>query len=564
MKRRRKPCPKAPRRPKVLPGDLYNCNLPFLGEKVAINHRDPARSIAGTVQGCRKNPNGRGAQVIVGKTFATGTVRRALGLAKPRAKRARAASAHRAPSTEIVLARPRMPMFLPRAAELPRYMVEPRAMPPVPLAPRPMLALPAPAPVAAPAVLAQPPVKSRTLRLSQVDREFLARTRGRPLRTDNLSSGEMKVIASLKSRGLMRRASDFFVELTDDGETMSETMDEVRASPGTKSYSLITAEPTYMAAMFPEPAPTAPPPRAPTPPPAPPSAGARALSVTAAPPAFDVRPSVSGGKVQHYSLWERVTMPDGSLAWVERPWIANDAETLRDDIPEKMAQRLAATRASGYSIAAYDRLVELLHQAFDARGVPPRPEGRARAAKELATAIVTGKYTTALDPANKITRDVFARFTGIELPKGVTKTMALFTGQPFHVVVSLTDDAAQAPAPPAFDEKEWRRFYYGLAGKLLAAAQADVAAARKVRNEGLRYEADRQVQAAMLLRKLAADDDTPFATFHATWHATWNDVGIPLTPAGAMSQPVSPLPAGMKPNRRPGARARRRVAHARW
>ncbi len=122
--KRRKPCPKPPKRPKVLPGDLYNCTLPFLGEKVAINHRDPARSIAGTVQGCRKNPNGRGSSVVVGKAFAIRTVKRALGLTKPRPRAARA-------ETGMVLARPALEGVSPRVMDLPPYLRQPAARAPI-------------------------------------------------------------------------------------------------------------------------------------------------------------------------------------------------------------------------------------------------------------------------------------------------------------------------------------------------------------------------------------------------------------------------------------------------
>jgi len=561
MSRPRKRCPKPPKRPKLLPGDLYNCTLPFLGKQVAINHRDPSRSIAGFVQGCRKKTSGRGSEVIVGKTFAVGTVKRALGLTKPRARRASTGRVPRA-STEIVLAYPRPPMFLPRAAELPRYMLEPRAQQPLPPAPRPMLALPAPVyatpPVSAPAA-PQPAVKKRGVRLSQRDRVVLSRAESTgELYLPNLGPDDTKAAQSLLKRGFFKRKNGNSYQLTDLGRDFAETPDAVRADPGDKRWDVITAEPTWMA-MLPPPV-EAPVVAPPPPPPPPPASGPAPLWVSPVRPAFEVRPSIQGGRVEHYSIWERVPTSDGTPTWVELYEVAQDADTLKALLPQKLAAKLAQVRAPAYTADEFAAISYRVREAFEKLGIPADRAARNAYSMNVANAIATGRYSTALDPANRTTREVFAKFTGIELPKGLKKTIATFTGQPFHVVEGVLSQGENPAAPGAFDEKEWRRYYYALAGRILAAAQKDQSAARQMRDEGKRYEAEQRASAAMQLRRLATNEDTAFPKLHATWVATWNDVGMPMSPIEGMPPRPQSAPPDMKANRRP----RLAFTHQRW
>jgi len=64
---------------------------------------------------------------------------------------------------------------------------------------------------------------------------------------------------------------------------------------------------------------------------------------------------------------------------------------------------------------------------------------------------LTGTFNDYLRPDNKVSRATFEELTGVKLPKGLAATKALFTGQPFGIVVDLVTGATGAPVKPKFD-----------------------------------------------------------------------------------------------------------------
>jgi hypothetical protein len=112
-----------------------------------------------------------------------------------------------------------------------------------------------------------------------------------------------------------------------------------------------------------------------------------------------------------------------------------------DKQPVKTDKRLVLDYLKHGTLTEKGKEIDDVGKMYIAYGIDPLPAYRN--ADILLHSIKTGTYSDLLHPDNKISRKIFAKLTGIQLPAGVSKTKALFKGIPFDQENELAEKTAE-------------------------------------------------------------------------------------------------------------------------